>query len=167
MTQAALRCLAPGLPDLYQGCELWDFSLVDPDNRRPVDYDLRESLLAQGSQGESDGGVKQALIHRLLELRRSAPKLFAFGDYAPIEVEPRQGVETFAFVRRHAGQALVAAFVLRAGAALYGVGRRPGGMFGDALLPFDLKGFRPVWGGGGASLAEAFSGGGVAVWRKD
>ncbi len=161
LTQAALRCLLPGLPDLYQGCELWDFSLVDPDNRRPVDYELRERLLAQGSHAERDGGVKQALIQRLLELRRSAPKLFAFGDYAPIEVEPRQGDETLAFVRRHAGQALVAAFVLRAGAALYGGGRP------DAALPFDLKGFRPVWGGGGASLAEAFSGGGVAVWFRD
>ena len=166
LSQVALRCLAPGLPDLYQGCELWDFTLVDPDNRRSVDYELRESLLARDSHGESDGGVKQALIRRLLELRRAAPKLFAFGDYVPLQIEQREGVETFAFVRRHAGEALVAAVVLRAGAALYGAERQLGKMFSDAVMPFDLTGFRCVWGGAGPLLAQAFASGGVAVWLK-
>ncbi|MDE3176383.1 MAG: malto-oligosyltrehalose synthase [Pseudomonadota bacterium] len=165
LAQTALRCLAPGVPDLYQGCELWDYSLVDPDNRRPVDYDQRENLLARDSHDEASGGVKQALIRRLLAARRAAPELFAFGDYAPIEVERREGVETLAFARRHEGQTLVAAVVLRAGAKLYGAGRRPGPIVGDARLPFDLTGFRSVWGGAGPRLAEALVDG-VAVWLK-
>ena len=167
LTQTALRCLAPGVPDLYQGCELWDFSLVDPDNRRPVAYALRADLLGRDSASPAEGGLKQTLIRRLLGLRRSAPDLFAYGDYSPIEVAPHHGVETLAFSRRHKGQTLVAAFVLRAGAQLYGAERLEPKIFGDARMPHDLAGFRTIWGGGGASLAQTFGAGSVAVWMKD
>ena len=93
LTQSALRCLLPGVPDLYQGAELWDFSLVDPDNRRPVDFPLREKLLAQETRDRRSGGLKQSMIRRLLDLRREEPELFAYGDYRPIEVEGVEGAD--------------------------------------------------------------------------
>ena len=84
LTQTALRCLAPGVPDLYRGSEFWDLTLVDPDNRRPVDFDARERALAERSEDVASGAIKQALIARLLNLRREEPELFAFADYEPI-----------------------------------------------------------------------------------
>jgi (1->4)-alpha-D-glucan 1-alpha-D-glucosylmutase len=85
-----------GVPDLYQGTELWDLSLVDPDNRRPVDYDLRSRLLHNGArlQDWQDGGAKLALIRRLLVLRREIPEAF---DALPEPVSASRGV--FAFRR--------------------------------------------------------------------
>src|SRR6185437_12441915 len=92
------------VPDIYQGCELWDFSLVDPDNRRPVDFALREAavegLSARLKDPEQrpalfetlmndwqDGQVKLATIALLLAIRREEPELFASGDYQPIAIE--------------------------------------------------------------------------------
>jgi (1->4)-alpha-D-glucan 1-alpha-D-glucosylmutase len=104
LSQVALKIMSPGVPDLYQGQELWDFSLVDPDNRRSVDYDLRRQLLAE-FQSASDAGpdaqrevasrlgrsprdprLKLFVTHRLLELRRSDPQLFSQGQYVPLTV---------------------------------------------------------------------------------
>ncbi len=78
-----LTLTAPGVPDLYQGSELWDLSLVDPDNRRPVDYEAREALLGEaasadltralGCEATSDGLTKLALVHRALSLRARRP----------------------------------------------------------------------------------------------
>ena len=106
LVQTALKLTAPGVPDIYQGCELWDLSLVDPDNRRPVDYREREAALAalrprleaeteRAGLFESllttwpDGRIKLALTALLLGLRRDRPELFAEGDYAPIETDWR------------------------------------------------------------------------------
>jgi (1->4)-alpha-D-glucan 1-alpha-D-glucosylmutase len=78
LVQTGLRLTLPGVPDLFQGTEFWDFSLVDPDNRRPVDYDARAVALARDVD-EADwrkGEIKQALIRRLLSLRRERPTLF-------------------------------------------------------------------------------------------
>jgi (1->4)-alpha-D-glucan 1-alpha-D-glucosylmutase len=77
----------PGIPDVYQGTELWDLSLVDPDNRRPVDYDLRRRLLAGldgGSVPEVDdtGAAKLLVVSRALRLRRDRPELFT--GYEPV-----------------------------------------------------------------------------------
>jgi maltooligosyltrehalose synthase len=97
----------PGVPDLYQGSDLWDLSLVDPDNRRPVDWQRRfQGPLAEPldtlAAAWRDGGIKQALIARVLGLRRQLPDLFADGDYRPVKVEGRFADAVLAFVRSHA-----------------------------------------------------------------
>ena len=90
LTQAILKLTAPGVPDIYQGDELWDFTLVDPDNRRPVDYASRTKILAEVEKenGESlfgsweDARIKMFVVSRLLHLRRASPSLFQKGAYA-------------------------------------------------------------------------------------
>lgn len=92
LAQATLRLTLPGIPDLYQGTEGWDLSLVDPDNRSPVDYRLREAWLDDPRDWPTllrewrDGAVKARLLQRLLDLRRARPGLFAEGDYQPLAV---------------------------------------------------------------------------------
>ena len=105
------------MPDIYQGGELWDFSLVDPDNRRPVDWDARRALLdeiacasvADLARGWQDGREKLFVVRRLLELRRWYPELFAEGDYQPLEAEGERNSQICAFARNHSGEAVVAA----------------------------------------------------------
>lgn len=104
LAQVALRCTLPGVPDCYQGGELADFSLVDPDNRRPVDYGLRRAIAA-GKIPLPDGSpdaAKFALVRELLHLRRAHPRLFAEGCYEPIAVTGPRAGHVVAF-RRHAG----------------------------------------------------------------
>jgi len=101
-----LKLTVPGIADIYQGGELWDFSLVDPDNRRPVDFSARAATLA-GNDLQAlpshwrDGRIKQALIAELLALRRRVPELFAEGSYEPVAVEGAAAESMIAFVRRH------------------------------------------------------------------
>ena len=171
LTQAALRCLAPGVPDLYRGGELWDLTLVDPDNRQPVDYEARRRLLGEASQDRASGGIKISLIARLLGLRRREPELFAFGDYAPLEIAALEGAAPFGFVRRHEGKAVVAALALRSGRRLFAShSLAPDAeVWGEARLGFDLTGFRPVVApecGRDPPLARVFADGPVAVWLK-
>jgi (1->4)-alpha-D-glucan 1-alpha-D-glucosylmutase len=103
--QCLLRMTSPGLPDLYQGDEFWDFSLVDPDNRRPVDYPARQAALAQPAALAEllphwrDGRVKQGLIAAVLQLRAQQAELFAVGDYLPLEVGGEQAHRVLAFAR--------------------------------------------------------------------
>jgi (1->4)-alpha-D-glucan 1-alpha-D-glucosylmutase len=99
LAQALLRLCVPGVPDTYQGSELWHQSLVDPDNRRPLDYGLRRRHLAdlRGKLGNrqalatelvdryADGRIKLYVIHAALQLRRAKPDLFAQGDYSPLD----------------------------------------------------------------------------------
>lgn len=105
LAQCLLRLTVPGVPDLYQGAELWDLSLVDPDNRRPVDWRRRvagppgEPLQALAARWR-DGGIKQALIARVLDLRRRLSPLFEDGDYRPVRVEGPLADAMIAFVRR-------------------------------------------------------------------
>jgi (1->4)-alpha-D-glucan 1-alpha-D-glucosylmutase len=92
------------VPDTYQGCELWDFSLVDPDNRRPVDFELRRAMLAQDADPAEllsswrDGRIKQHVLARTLALRRAAPALFA-GDYTPLQATGLHAERLVAFAR--------------------------------------------------------------------
>lgn len=87
MIQAALKLTVPGVPDIYQGAELWEQSLVDPDNRRPVDYVRRARLARGGPDGEeADGAAKFAMTRRLLRYRAAHPDLFARGAYDPLRV---------------------------------------------------------------------------------
>ena len=100
LTQLALKGLTPGVPDVYQGRELSDDSLVDPDNRRPVDYDHRRALLDEVTDGtldadtlrqwtqQQDERAKLYFTARLLDLRRRHPALFRKGDYRPLDVKP-------------------------------------------------------------------------------
>jgi (1->4)-alpha-D-glucan 1-alpha-D-glucosylmutase len=87
LAQKLLQLTMPGVPDVYQGTELWDLSLVDPDNRRPVDYDLRRRLLAQLDGGEvpavdETGAAKLLVVSRVLRARREHPEWFA--GYEPV-----------------------------------------------------------------------------------
>ena len=105
LAQTMLRLAVPGVPDLYQGAELWDESLVDPDNRRPVDFEARSRALADTAPVPEllctwrSGHVKQALIARMLGLRARLPQLFAAGDYRPIRACGRRAEHVVAFVR--------------------------------------------------------------------
>jgi (1->4)-alpha-D-glucan 1-alpha-D-glucosylmutase len=92
LTQTLLKLTSPGVPDIYQGNEIWDFSLVDPDNRRPVDYRVRRQMLESLGNvqpeellaGWADGRIKLFLTQRVLQLRRNHPELFARGSYLPL-----------------------------------------------------------------------------------
>ena len=118
---AAVKYTSPGVPDTYQGNEIWDFSLVDPDNRRPVDYALRARLL-DGLQklGEPnpqalrdlldhlpDGRAKLYVIWRLLQLRKQHEELFKHGGYTAVRTSGERGKHLIAFARRHDGHTLV------------------------------------------------------------
>jgi (1->4)-alpha-D-glucan 1-alpha-D-glucosylmutase len=93
IAQTILQITLPGTPDIYQGTEFWDFSLVDPDNRRPVDYAARAKALAEAGKPDltaSDlGRAKLIVTHRLLTLRAEQPGLFAKGDYKPLDLGDR------------------------------------------------------------------------------
>jgi (1->4)-alpha-D-glucan 1-alpha-D-glucosylmutase len=106
LQQTVLRLASPGVPDLYQGTELWDFSLVDPDNRRPVDFARRAALLAETPPSDylaswRDGRVKLAIIQRMLALRLQMPELLSKGSYLPLTVQGRHAERVIAFARRH------------------------------------------------------------------
>jgi (1->4)-alpha-D-glucan 1-alpha-D-glucosylmutase len=126
LVQTVLRCTAPGMPDLYQGAEFWDFSLVDPDNRRPVDYPARvealdaEIPLPELRQNWRDGRIKQHLVSALLGLRAHDPDLFAHGDYRPLTVEGLRKDHVLAFARRHDGRMAIVVVPLRCAAAVIG-----------------------------------------------
>ncbi len=110
LTQTLVRLTAPGVPDLYQGTEFWDFSLTDPDNRNPVDYDARINALETTRDNElllrtwRSGHIKQELLRRVLQFRRHHAALFARGDYAPVAVEGPCANHVVAFLRHHKGQ---------------------------------------------------------------
>lgn len=113
-TQTVLRHTVPGVPDLYQGTEFWDFSLVDPDNRRPVDFATRATALASAPANLNallpswrNGHVKQGLVAACLHLRQSMPALFARGHYQPLEVQGPRKDHLLAFSRNHEDQAVI------------------------------------------------------------
>jgi (1->4)-alpha-D-glucan 1-alpha-D-glucosylmutase len=142
LVQLVLRCTAPGVPDLYQGTEFWDLSLVDPDNRRPVDYPARIAAL----QGEPDwpdlarnwrdGRIKQQLAAHLLGLRAADPGLFAQGGYRPLPVEGARKDNVLAFARRHGTRSAVIAVPIRCAGAIAGSGAilPPSAWWGDTVI---------------------------------
>lgn len=116
LSQVLLKITLPGVPDFYQGSELWDLNLVDPDNRRPVDFqkrsailrDIRQrraqdvsSLIAELSATKEDGRIKLFLIQRLLALRNEIPDLFRKGNYIPLEVKGKLNAHIVAFARKY------------------------------------------------------------------
>ena len=127
LAQLALRLALPGSPDIYQGAELWDLRLVDPDNRAPVDFALRRQWLAEiRAAAETNleaalshwlehwpsGRIKLYLTWRALQFRRAHPELCLEGDYLPLEWE-RASPPACAFARRWQGAWLIAAAPLR------------------------------------------------------
>jgi (1->4)-alpha-D-glucan 1-alpha-D-glucosylmutase len=113
LAQILLKLTAPGVPDTFQGCELWDLSLVDPDNRRPVDFERRRQSLQQGADPVAllaswrDGRIKQHIIARTLALRRRQPDLFASGSYEPLEIMGSLSDRVVAFARRNGEESMI------------------------------------------------------------
>jgi (1->4)-alpha-D-glucan 1-alpha-D-glucosylmutase len=151
LAQAVLKIASPGVPDFYQGTEMWDLSLVDPDNRRPVDYELRrralEGLKEQAtSKGElavsrevldrlGDGRVKLWTIHRALALRNRMADTFRRGEYVPVEVTNGLAEQVVGFSRGSRVLAVVPrfAYTLMGGKARLPLGSAWGR--GDLLAP--------------------------------
>ncbi|MDX3907896.1 MAG: malto-oligosyltrehalose synthase [Pigmentiphaga sp.] len=132
LVQALLRLTTPGVPDLYQGTEFWDFSLVDPDNRRPVDYARRREALQCDADNASliarwrDGCIKFESIRRVLALRRRDPELFRRGDYLPLAASGDAAESVLAFARRYQDRvALVVVPHCAAGLVLAAAGPAP------------------------------------------
>lgn len=108
LAQTLIKLAAPGVPDFYQGCELWNLTLVDPDNRRPVDYGARRRLLeaarratAEEALARCDEGLPKIwLIRKALELRRNRPELFGpAGAYQPLSARGERAAHAIAFMR--------------------------------------------------------------------
>jgi (1->4)-alpha-D-glucan 1-alpha-D-glucosylmutase len=111
LSQLTLKLTSPGFPDIYQGQELWDYSLADPDNRRPVDYQLRQNRLDELDQLASDdltalsqqwrdGRIKLLVTNRLLKNRKQHPEPYASGEYVPLSAEGECSSHVIAFARR-------------------------------------------------------------------
>jgi len=139
LAQTLLKLTCPGVPDIYQGNDLWDFSLVDPDNRRPVDYSLRQDMFkslrewGNAPSGEplrdllespADGRLKLYLTWKTLCLRQEQPDLFQQGEYLPLPVEGARANHVVAFARK-SGSRL----------AMVVVPRQIAGLLNDSDLP--------------------------------
>ncbi|MEQ8819249.1 MAG: malto-oligosyltrehalose synthase [Sumerlaeia bacterium] len=123
LSQVLLKLASPGVPDFYQGCEMWDLSLVDPDNRRPVNFQHRKDTLdfiewrmkesptglaAELLDSRIDGRIKMFLTHRGLLARKASPSLFREGAYIPLEVKGRFAKSVVAFARRSGSEWAIA-----------------------------------------------------------
>jgi len=123
LAQTLVRLTAPGVPDVYQGQEIWDFSLVDPDNRRPVDYAARRRMLEELTErmpeadlgelcrelveGWEDGRIKLYVTHLALRLRAALPGAFTAGGYVPLETGGERAAHVFAFARQGDGETAI------------------------------------------------------------
>jgi (1->4)-alpha-D-glucan 1-alpha-D-glucosylmutase len=153
LSQLALKIAMPGVPDFYQGTEFWDLALVDPDNRRAVNYAAREHALTSPDRATDvralietwlDGRIKLALTQRLLAFRRSLGQVFVRGDYRPLTVAGEHRDHVMAFARCHGEDAAIVV-VGRRFAALTDGGRhwpRPEAWQGHV----ELGGFLPAGG---------------------
>lgn len=125
LSQTLLKIGAPGVPDFYQGTDLWDFSLVDPDNRRPVDYGKRMAMLAELKERESktdlpefcrellarknDGRIMLYLVYKALNFRKANPLVFAKGEYIPLNAYGPRSDNICAFERRTEAASIIIA----------------------------------------------------------
>jgi (1->4)-alpha-D-glucan 1-alpha-D-glucosylmutase len=159
LSQTLLKIVAPGIPDFYQGTEIWDFSLVDPDNRRPVDYQKRLALFKELQQKEArspatllfrllsrwrDGAIKLFVTYKALNFRRRLPELFGEGEYLPLESSGKLDRHIVACARRRA-ESWVVAVVPRFCSQLTPAGKPPlGPVWGTEILPLPA-GAPEVW----------------------
>jgi len=119
LSQTLIKIASPGVPDFYQGTELWDLNLVDPDNRRPVDFEKRRrflghirkrqdgdilDLISELLRTKEDGGIKLFLIYRGLKVRNKHPEVFQKGAYIPLEAAGKFKDHVIAFGRNHQGK---------------------------------------------------------------
>ncbi len=193
LSQVAFKVASPGVPDVYQGCELWDLSLVDPDNRRPVDFTLRARLLegirgalekgpaarAQlarelaSTEGLVDGRAKLLLLREALRWRRADPLLFSAGDYQPLIADGAHAAHVVAFARALDGRAAICV-APRLTLTLLDAASPTIGWQGQLRLPESLAGaFEDVVTGarvtptnGALSLAQCFASFPVALLRS-
>ena len=115
LSQLTLKATQPGVPDFYQGTEFWDMSLVDPDNRRPVDFAARQTALTSLEAPDwrgliktwPDGQLKLAWTRHLLKLRNELADVFAQGEYQPLQVRGAHADHVIAFARRHGRTAAI------------------------------------------------------------
>ena len=185
LAQTLIKLTAPGVPDTYQGNELWEFNLVDPDNRRAVDYRRRRRLLTEfrevcnnGCDQQAayarelatkmdDGRIKAYLIWKTLNLRKQQPELFQVGEYVPIQTSGDQAKHLFAFARRHKERSLIVLTPRLCAQLLRGEARMPSGeeIWHDVQIqiPGDARDFRNLFTGekfvaeGGELLAKHLS----------
>ncbi|WP_419826596.1 malto-oligosyltrehalose synthase [Sphingomonas sp.] len=156
LVQAALRCTVPGVPDCFQGREFWDFSLVDPDNRTPVDFPALERALDAGARDWRSGAAKQRLIADLLALRREHEALFRDGGFERIQLLGERAGQAIAFARVHDGARLTVLAAIRTADA-----RAEGD---DLVLPEDWWGDTALDDG---RTAVEVAGRAVVAWRLD
>jgi (1->4)-alpha-D-glucan 1-alpha-D-glucosylmutase len=148
LAQTLLRLVSPGVPDIYNGAELWEFSLVDPDNRRAVDFGKRQALLATLAnrdisillQNWQCGSVKQYVIQRTLTFRRDHAEVFRHGEYVPLEAVGKHASHVIAFAR-HSGMAWMIAVAPRFAAKL---AKSPKPSIGRGSLAGTDLGFPPT-----------------------
>jgi (1->4)-alpha-D-glucan 1-alpha-D-glucosylmutase len=160
LAQILLKIASPGVPDFYQGTELWDLNLVDPDNRRPVDFAQREtflkdisrrpdkdilSLIADLLASKEDGRVKLFMIHRALKARQVKAELFDEGAYFPIKVKGKHRRRVVAFGRQR-GKVCAVAAVPRFLVGLVKEGKSPlGGLVWEDTCLVPLRLCRGPW----------------------
>jgi len=138
IVQTVLKLTAPGMPDIYQGAELWDLSLMDPDNRRPVDFEKRSRMLEELERSRPpletllnnwrDGAIKLWVIARLLADRTAEPELFASGTYEPLAASGAHSDCVVAFARQKNNRALIVV------ASLFHTRRENGDGWGDTTV---------------------------------
>ncbi len=171
LSQITLKATMPGVPDFYQGTESWDLSLVDPDNRRPVDFAGRETMLGAleapdwKALAESwhDGRLKFAWTRHLLRLRNEMAGVFTSGDYVPLAVSGPHRDHVVAFARRHGREAVIVV-VAKSFAPFTQGGRhwpRPEAYEGE----IDVAGYSLLHGATRIQLAAVFADLPVAVLR--
>lgn len=148
LTQQLLKLTSSGVPDIYQGTELWDFSLVDPDNRRPVDFADRAQLLGDLRDKEpstelarelvttkADGRIKLSMTRSVLDYRRANPELFTDGEYTPLAATGANAGNVLAFSRRLGEQEVMVVAPRLIGGLLHGRLDAPtGDVWGDTRL---------------------------------
>ena len=153
LVQSTLRCTSPGVPDLYQGTEFWDFSLVDPDNRRPVDFATRaaalgrECAMAELMQNWRSGEIKLHLIANLLALRSRHVECFRHGDYVPLKAEGPRHENIICFLRRHGSTSILVLVPRLCAQACFKAGSpHPDHSFwGDTVVPLPVEHGDGIW----------------------
>jgi (1->4)-alpha-D-glucan 1-alpha-D-glucosylmutase len=169
LAQLVFKLTSPGVPDVYQGCELWDYSLVDPDNRRPVDYDRRRQLLAELREGANaanllaspeDGRIKLFVTATLLRLRQEHREVFQGGGYAAVSPSGEKAAGLCAYARVGAKRQVLVMGCIRPVGVAGGAAEQPvGDVWGDTFVP---------WPGlpAGAAARDVFTGEEVALAER-
>jgi (1->4)-alpha-D-glucan 1-alpha-D-glucosylmutase len=177
LSQALLKVCAPGVPDIYQGSELWDLNLVDPDNRQPVDFNKRVQMLRtlqdagnlrelawELSLSREDGRIKLYTLSRALQFRRERGELFRHGAYLPLDCEGEKAAHVCAFERAWQGASIVVAAPRLLTRLISGTGSVPfsRAVWGDtrAVVPDEAAGtkYRNIFTGEELSVAEGLGG---------